>query len=215
MAWVEGGFADVDQIAPRLLVGGDLITSVGATEGYTHWDDPDKEAADHEPGSDPRRQVEDLLARGVTHVLDVRVEWDDSAFLARWAPGIVVRHLGIDDAGQQVPAVWFDEGTSFALAALARPGTVVLAHCHAGINRGPSMGYAILLAQGVDPVEAFHLVKRGRPQAEVAYALDALRWHHERTRTDAKTRTRQHDAVEALLHDPDEIERRRKARWDD
>ena len=57
-----------------------------------------------------------------------------------------------------------------------------------GINRGPSLGYAVMLAQGWDPVDALDTIRRARPQAYVAYAEDALRWHHTRTGASAETR---------------------------
>ena len=60
----------------------------------------------------------------------------------------------------------------------AGPDAVVLAHCHMGINRGPSMGFAVLLALGWDAVEALDAVHAARPIAFIAYAEDALRWHH-------------------------------------
>ena len=87
-------------------------------------------------------------------------------------------HLGIDDAGQRVPDEWFDEGVRFALEAV-EAGGVVLAHCHMGINRGPSMGFAVLLALGWDAVEALDAIHAARPIAFLAYAEDALRWHHD------------------------------------
>ena len=54
----------------------------------------------------------------------------------------------------------------------------MLAHCHMGINRGPSMGFAILLALGWDAEEALDAIHAARPIAFIAYAEDALRWHH-------------------------------------
>lgn len=38
------------------------------------------------------------------------------------------------------------------------------------------MAYAILLAMGEDPIEAFDLVRAARPIAHMAYAQDALEW---------------------------------------
>jgi hypothetical protein len=67
-----------------------------------------------------------------------------------------------------------------------------------GINRGPSLGFAVLLAQGWGVVEALDAIRSVRPIAWVAYAEDAVRWHHER-----------------LGSAPDELEQdqRRLARW--
>ena len=127
-----------------------------------------------------REHADDLVAAGITHVLDVRQEADDAWF---WSDrgGVRYRWAGIDDAGQIVPAAWFEDVVSWALRALADPGARLLTHCHMGINRGPSVGFAMLLAMGWDPVAAIAAIRRARPIAHVWYAEDALRWHHWRT----------------------------------
>jgi protein-tyrosine phosphatase len=107
------------------------------------------------------------------------VEWTDQDWVAELLPGLEYFHHGIDDAGQEVPAAWFDEGVGYALEAL-EGGGVVLTHCHMGINRGPSLGFAVLLALGWDTVDALDAIRRARPIAFIAYAEDALRWHHRR-----------------------------------
>jgi dual specificity phosphatase 3 len=150
--------ADAAFVTARLLVGGDLDTT-------------DDELA--------TRQLLELVDAGVTHVVDVRIEWNDERWVAEAAPQIAYLHHGMDDAGQRVPAAWFDAGVAWALQALEQGGTV-LTHCHMGINRGPSLGFAVLLAQGWDPVEALDAIRAARPIAWIAYAEDALRWHHER-----------------------------------
>lgn len=86
----------------------------------------------------------------------------------------------MDDAGQPVPGEWFDVAVGFVLDALANPEAVVLMHCHMGINRGPSLGYAALLALGWDSIEALDAIRSVRPIAAVGYAGDALAWHHDR-----------------------------------
>ena len=43
-----------------------------------------------------------------------------------------------------------------------------------GINRGPSLGFAILLHWGWDPNEAITAIRDARPIANVWYAVDAL-----------------------------------------
>jgi dual specificity phosphatase 3 len=124
-------------------------------------------------------QVVELHESGVTHIIDVRVEWTDQDWVAELLPGLEYFHHGIDDAGQAVPAEWFEDGVRYALDALERGG-VVLTHCHMGINRGPSLGFAVLLALGWDAVDALDAIRRARPIAFIAYAEDALRWHHQR-----------------------------------
>jgi hypothetical protein len=66
-----------------------------------------------------------------------------------------------------------------------------------GINRGPSLGFAVLLAQSWDPVEAMTAIRRARPQANIWYAVDALRWHQQRTGVDPQTAARQQDDLTA------------------
>ncbi|MET0998699.1 MAG: dual specificity protein phosphatase [Marmoricola sp.] len=143
-------------VTPHLLVGGDLDTrDLGlATD-----------------------QLRELVDAGVTHVVDARIEWSDEEWVAETAPGIAYLHHGMDDAGQQVPGEWFEVAVDWALEAMDDGGTV-LAHCHMGINRGPSLGFAVLLAQGWDAITALETIRSVRPIAWVAYAEDALRWHH-------------------------------------
>lgn len=150
--------ADAAFVTDHLLVGGDFDTQ-------------DTELA--------VRQLTELVEAGMTHVIDARVEWTDEEWVSQLAPAVGYLHHGIDDAGQRVPGAWFDEGVDYALTAIEQGGTV-LTHCHMGVNRGPSLGFAVLLAQGWDPIEALDAIRSVRPIAWVAYAEDALRWHHER-----------------------------------
>ncbi|WP_170219448.1 dual specificity protein phosphatase family protein [Nocardioides litoris] len=152
--------ANASFVTPRLLVGGDL----------DQWDD----ALAH-------CQLGELVGQGVTHVVDVRIEADDRRFVERVSDRVTYHWHGMHDQGQRVPTAWFDEGVRLVLDALEDPDAIVLCHCHMGINRGPSLGYAVLLAQGFDVVEAIDAIRTARPIAAVAYAEDALRWHHRRT----------------------------------
>lgn len=148
--------ANADFVTPYLAVGGDLS-----------YDD---DVA-------VRQAVELVVGGGVTHVLDVRHEADDT----EWWANTEVTYLwaGIDDAGQHVPAAWFERIFTWATNAIYSGG-VVLTHCHMGINRGPSAGYAVLLGMGWDPIEALAAIRAARPIAHIWYAEDALRWHFER-----------------------------------
>jgi dual specificity phosphatase 3 len=148
--------ANASFVTPYLAIGGDLETT----------------SEDVAVG-----QLGELGDAGITHVVDVRVEWNDESWVRGRRADLEYLHLGIDDAGQRVPDEWFDEGVRFALEAI-ESGGVVLAHCHMGINRGPSMGFAVLLALGWDAVEALDAIHAARPIAFIAYAEDALRWHH-------------------------------------
>jgi dual specificity phosphatase 3 len=139
-------FANLHFVTPRLAVGGDL-------------------------SSDPARslrQLAEICHLGITHVVDVRSEWSDYDVVARSAPQLRYLHHGMDDAGQAVPAEWFEKAVTWIEAAWAQdPDAIVLTHCHAGINRGPSLGFAVLLALDWDPVEAISAIRAARPQANV------------------------------------------------
>lgn len=126
------------------------------------------------------KHAADLVEAGITHILDVRFEADDEWFWSQ-VPEVTYRWAGIDDAGQVVPAAWFEDVVSWAVDALGEPNARLLTHCHMGINRGPSVGFAVLLGLGWDPVEAIDAIRKARPIAHVWYAEDALRWHHWRT----------------------------------
>ena len=139
-------------------------------------------------------QIQDA---GITHIIDNRVEWSDEGFVEAHAPTMTYFWNGQDDAGQAMPDDWFDEGVGFALEALAAPDAQVLAHCHMGINRGPSMAFAILLATGMEPVEALSAIRRARPVAAISYAGDALAWWHQMTETRASVAKRQRAEVDA------------------
>ena len=147
---------DINRVAARVWTGGDLPSHLG-----------DQAMA---------AEVDELRAVGITHIIDNRLEWSDEDFVRRHAPEITYVWNPQDDAGQAMPDSWFERGVGAALGALAQEGTQVLAHCHAGINRGPSMAYAILLASGTSPVRALAAIRHARPIASIGYSLDALAW---------------------------------------
>ena len=170
-------FANCSFVTPNLAVGGDVAVD-------------DRHLS--------RLQLAELLRLGVTHVVDVRSEWSDAELFLHHAPNVRYLHHGMDDVGQRVPAEWFEEAVAWVEAAWRRdPDAVVLSHCHMGINRGPSLGFAVLLAQGWDPVEAISAIRAARPQANVWYAADALEWHHARTGVDPETAAQQRAALAA------------------
>jgi hypothetical protein len=167
-------FANLHFVTPTLAVGGDI----------SPYDD---ELAP--------MQFAEICSLGITHIVDVRIEWSDLDVFAQSAPHIGYLHHGMDDAGQAVPYDWFEQAVSWIEA--AGPEAVVLAHCHMGINLGPSLGYAVLLAQGWDPVEAIAAIQTARPCANIWYVADALTRHQQRTGVDPVTAADQHAALEA------------------
>ncbi len=167
--------ANISRVTDRVWTGGDLPSHLG-------------EAA-------MLADLDDIRAAGITHIIDTRVEWSDEEFVAVVAPELTYVWNGQDDAGQAMPDEWFDEGVGAALDALDEPGTQVLAHCHMGINRGPTMAFAILLATGTPPVRALAAIRRARPIAAIAYSLDALDWWHRTDGTPPSTARRREAAV--------------------
>jgi len=130
-----------------------------------------------------RGYLAQLESVGITHVIDCRPEGTrDQRTAQTHAPHIGYLLDGQPDNGQKMPDSWFDTGVDFALKALADPGAQVLAHCHMGINRGPSMALAILLATGIEPDDALAAIRRARPVAEISYARDAIAWWQRKTR---------------------------------
>lgn len=147
-------FANASKLTDHLWIGGDLETL-------------DPTLADS--------QLDELVEAGVTDIIDVRLERNDAELVAGRHPDLGYLWLGVDDAGQLMPDEWFEQGTQYALQRLSDGGTV-LAHCHMGVNRGPSMGFAVMLALGWNAINALEFIHRRRPEAYIGYAEDALDW---------------------------------------
>jgi hypothetical protein len=120
--------------------------------------------------------VQEMRARGVTHVLDLRIEWEDRQ---EWEDGGLASenyaHVPIIDSwGHQPPADWFDAIEAFVQRFLVErsEGDRLYVHCHMGINRGPSAAMAaLLLAEpDLDPWDAFLAIRGARAVAGLVYA---------------------------------------------
>lgn len=166
--------ANADFITDFLLVGGDL-------------DLDNKRAID--------QAIELVEAAGVTHVLDVRLEANDTWFWGH-LPDVAYRWDGMDDAGQTVPGAWWDRTTEWVVNAITSGGRV-LVHCHMGINRSPSVTFAALLTLGWQPADAMTAIRSARPIANAWYAEQALTWHLKRTDTPAKLAARAYEHLAA------------------
>jgi dual specificity phosphatase 3 len=118
-----------------------------------------------------------LEATGITHVIDCRPHVQrDEAYAQKHTPQVGYLLNGQPDNGQKMPDEWFEAGVDFALHAMRDPAAKVLAHSQLGINRGPSMAFAILLATSITPKQARSTIVGARPIARVAYADDATHW---------------------------------------
>lgn len=120
-------------------------------------------------------------AAGITHIIDLRDEADTDAErnrLARLLPEATYIPLGTDDDGEDRPGEWYRRGIETARAILVDPEARILIHCHMGVNRAPSMTFAVLVALGAPAIEALKSIRGARPIAAMIYAGDAIeRWH--------------------------------------
>ncbi len=112
---------------------------------------------------------------GATGIIDCRGEWTDEDFVAVAAPELDYRYVGTDDDGQGQDDEWFEAGYRHYLDLVADGGRAVV-HCHMGINRGPSMAFALLLSEGWGITEALDAIAEARPIVGLIYAEDAVRW---------------------------------------
>lgn len=123
-------------------------------------------------------QLEHLIELGVTDIIDVRAEASDEDLVRKLQKNITYHHIATDDDGYSRPDAWFESGVTAAVSALNKEGRKVFVHCHMGVNRAPSLTFAIMLALGYDPVESLSAIRTARPIAALIYAPDALAWWH-------------------------------------
>jgi len=165
-SWVEFSLANADFVTERLAVGGDLSPNFGLA----------------------KRQLDELVAAGITHIADLREEWSDETLVKTWAPQLKYLHHRVADAGQEIDGAWFDALADWVDAALAEPGSKVLVHCHMGVNRAPSAVLALLLNLGIGLRPALDAIRAARPVAVIDYARNAVDWQLDRSAADGRTR---------------------------
>src|SRR5580692_12903738 len=93
-----------------------------------------------------RADVDKLQAAGITAVIDCQMVQDDSKLLENRYEQYLFN--GVEDDGKPKPVSWFQASLEFALQRFIEPNQKVYCHCAAGVNRGPSTAYAIMLALG-------------------------------------------------------------------
>lgn len=129
--------------------------------------------------------VATIASYGITADIDCREEFNDHSLIEGYdnlppTPGalkeqdqIAYYYAGVPDDGEPKPVSWFSGAWDFAKP-LLEGGGVVLAHCAAGVNRGPSMAYFLLRAYwGTSAGDAYALIKEQRPVARIGYQGDA------------------------------------------
>jgi len=105
-------------------------------------------------------RMAEVAAAGVTHVIDMQIEFDDTPLGEK--TGVSVLWNPVDDDFQPKEAAVFARGVKFALEALDDPRAKLFIHCAAGIHRAPMMALAVLCASGYSLEEAKRLIQTKR-----------------------------------------------------
>lgn len=112
-------------------------------------------------------QMDKVARMGVTHIIDMQVEFDDTKLGRPY--GIAVLWNAVDDDFQPKPAEVFQRGIEFALDAVNSDGSGKLfIHCAAGVHRAPMMALAVLRVLGYSLDEAMVLIEERRPVVDFA-----------------------------------------------
>ena len=107
-----------------------------------------------------------VAQEGVTHILDMQLEFDDTELAA--PHGIEVCWNPVDDDFKPKQAEVFHVGVDFALGALGKNGNRLLIHCAAGVHRAPMMALAVLGSMGWDLGKAMDVMETKRPVVDFA-----------------------------------------------
>jgi protein tyrosine phosphatase (PTP) superfamily phosphohydrolase (DUF442 family) len=105
-----------------------------------------------------RRGWPRLAARGITAVVNLRIEFDDND--AGIAPPCYLYLPTVDDAPPALEQL--REGAAFIAEELARGGGVYV-HCGAGVGRAATMAAAYLVSTGLTPAQAWARIWKVRP----------------------------------------------------
>jgi protein-tyrosine phosphatase len=108
----------------------------------------------------------ELARMGVTHVIDMQIEFDDTPLAEAY--GIEVLWNATDDDFQPKPPELFERGVEFAAQALEEAGSKLYIHCAAGVHRAPMMTLAVLCANGWEMEDAKETITRRRPVVDLA-----------------------------------------------
>ena len=106
----------------------------------------------------------ELVRRGVTHIIDMQIEFDDRPLAEPY--DVKVLFSPTDDDFLPKPPQLFQAGVDFALEALDQPNTKVYVHCAAGVHRAPMMTLAIMRVLGWSLQKAKALIQ------ELRYVVD-------------------------------------------
>lgn len=114
------------------------------------------------------QNMEELIKMGVTHIIDMQIEFDDRPLAEPF--DVKVLYNPTDDDFQFKPPELFQKGVEFALEALDQPHAKVYIHCAAGVHRAPMMTLALLRALGWSLQDAKELIQKRRYVVDFADA---------------------------------------------
>jgi protein-tyrosine phosphatase len=114
------------------------------------------------------QNMEELVGMGVTHIIDMQIEFDDRPVAEPY--GVKVLYNPTDDDFQVKSPELFQRGVEFALEALEEPQSKIYIHCAAGVHRAPMMTLAVLRALGWSLKDAKELIQRRRYVVDFADA---------------------------------------------
>jgi len=112
------------------------------------------------------RNMIDVVAAGVTHIINMQIEFDDTRLAEPF--GVKVLWNPTDDDFRTKQAVLLQRGVEFALEALQEPQSKVFIHCAAGVHRAPMMALAVLRAMGWSLDKAVKTIEEKRDVADFA-----------------------------------------------
>jgi protein-tyrosine phosphatase len=112
------------------------------------------------------QNMEELARAGVTHILNMQIEFDDQPLAQRH--GIRVLWNPTDDDFLPKPAELLRRGVDFAHQALGDPQGRLYVHCAAGVHRAPMMTLAVLCAMEWEIEAAMVLIETRRPVVDFA-----------------------------------------------
>ncbi len=112
----------------------------------------------HVGGQYKKRGWPRLARRGVTAVVNMRIEFDDAA--AGIAPESYLYLPVVDDTAPSIEQL--AQGAAFIRDEIAAGGEVYI-HCGAGVGRAATMAVAYLVSTGLSPAQAWATVRRVRP----------------------------------------------------
>jgi len=112
------------------------------------------------------RNMEELAQAGVTHILDMQIEFDDRP-LAEPRGIRVLWNPTDDDFSLKAPEL-LKRGVDFAVEALEDPKARLYVHCAAGVHRAPMMALAVLCSLDWQIDAAMQLIESRRPVVDFA-----------------------------------------------